>query len=118
MSKANSLTEKRRKTVARLEVDARTGDATLRLNQIKVKDSSTWQKESSAPLSMRSSHATSQKSSDQGKPDTLIIRTCVKVTYYRMQTFMDAFKDYFQSFDVLHQSLSPKYNRDMVFKAG
>ena len=35
-----------------------------------------------------------------------------------MNTFMDTFKDYFNNFEVLHQSLSPKYNRDMVFKAG
>ena len=35
-----------------------------------------------------------------------------------MQTFMDTFKDYFSSFEVLHKSLSPKYNREMVFKAG
>ncbi len=31
---------------------------------------------------------------------------------------MDTFKDFFTSFDVLHKSLSPKFNRDMVFKAG
>ena len=35
-----------------------------------------------------------------------------------MGTFMSTFKDYFKSFEVLHKSLSPKYNRDMVFKAG
>ena len=31
---------------------------------------------------------------------------------------MSTFKDFFTSFEVLHQSLSPKFNRDMVFKAG
>ena len=35
-----------------------------------------------------------------------------------MQTFMETFKDYFSNFEVLHQSLSPKFNREMVFKAG
>ena len=35
-----------------------------------------------------------------------------------MGTFMSTFKDYFKSFQILHQSLSPKFNRDMVFKAG
>ena len=35
-----------------------------------------------------------------------------------MHTFFETFKDYFESPEVLHQSLSPKYNRDMVFKAG
>ena len=31
---------------------------------------------------------------------------------------MCIFKDFFTSFEVLNQSLSPKFNRDMVFKAG
>ena len=35
-----------------------------------------------------------------------------------MATFMETFKDYFQSPEVLYKSLSPKFNRDMVFKAG
>ena len=35
-----------------------------------------------------------------------------------MNTFIDTFQDYLTTFDVLHASLSPKYNRDMVFKAG
>lgn len=47
-----------------------------------------------------------------------MINADVRVTYYRMHTFIDTFKDYLTSFEVLHTSLSPKYNRDMVFKAG
>ncbi len=47
-----------------------------------------------------------------------MINSKVKVTYYRMLSFMDTFKDYLGDFDVLYQSLSPKFNRDMVFKAG
>ena len=35
-----------------------------------------------------------------------------------MKTFTEMFADYFTNFDVLHQSLSPKFNRDMVFQAG
>mmetsp|Transcript_22174 Transcript_22174/g.29654 ORF Transcript_22174/g.29654 Transcript_22174/m.29654 type:complete len:316 (+) Transcript_22174:1519-2466(+) len=35
-----------------------------------------------------------------------------------MQTFVDTFKDYIANFKVLHASLSPQKNRDMVFKAG
>ena len=35
-----------------------------------------------------------------------------------MHTFMKTFKDYFTNFTLLHQSLSPKFNREMVFKAG
>ena len=35
-----------------------------------------------------------------------------------MGTFIDTFPEYLRCFEVLHASLSPKYNRDMVFKAG
>ena len=35
-----------------------------------------------------------------------------------MHTFMETFKDYFSNFEGLHKSLSPKFNREMVFKAG
>ena len=48
----------------------------------------------------------------------MILNGDVRVTYYRMGTFIDTFHDYLTSFEVLHASLSPKYNRDMVFKAG
>ena len=42
----------------------------------------------------------------------------VKITFYRMKTFTEMFAEYFTNFEVLHQSLSPKFNRDMVFQAG
>ena len=35
-----------------------------------------------------------------------------------MSTFIETFPDYLKSFEVLHASLSPKFNRDMVFNAG
>lgn len=48
----------------------------------------------------------------------MVINTNVKVTYYRIGLFADTFKEYFRSGDVLHASLSPKFNRDQVFQAG
>ena len=45
----------------------------------------------------------------------LTINQEVKVTFYKMKMFTEMFSDYFTNFDVLHKSLSPKYNRDMVF---
>jgi 1-phosphatidylinositol-4-phosphate 5-kinase len=43
----------------------------------------------------------------------------VKVTYHRIDLFKDMFSDYFRSqLQNFHDSLSPKFNRDMVFKAG
>ena len=42
----------------------------------------------------------------------------IDVTFHSMSTFTDTFEDYFRDFQMLHASLSPKFNRDMVFKAG
>jgi len=42
----------------------------------------------------------------------------VKVTYHRLDLFRTIYSDFFSTFEELHKSLSPKYNRDMVFKAG
>lgn len=97
------LNSKRKADVVNMQRDESTGDATLLLSQIKVKNSEAW---------------SGAASNSQVSQKTVIINTRVRVTFYRMQTFMDTFKDYFQNFEVLHQSLSPKFNRDMVFKAG
>ena len=50
--------------------------------------------------------------------DILTIHSEVKVTFHKINTFKKTFKDYYSSFEHLHASLSPKYNRDMIFKAG
>ena len=42
----------------------------------------------------------------------------MKVTYYNMFLFMETFSSFFMDQRVLHASLSPKYNRNMVFNAG
>jgi hypothetical protein len=43
----------------------------------------------------------------------------VEVTYHRLDLFKEMFKEYFGSqLANFHESLSPKFNRDMVFKAG
>ena len=42
----------------------------------------------------------------------------IQVTFHRMATFTDTFERYFDDFHMLRDSLSPKFNRDMVFKAG
>ena len=40
------------------------------------------------------------------------------MTFYQMKMFTTMFADYFTNFDVLYQSLSPKFNRNQVFRAG
>ena len=47
-----------------------------------------------------------------------MIKRHVHVTFFRMLKFMDTFEEFYANVEMLHESLSPKYNRDMVFKAG
>lgn len=75
---------KTKKSVSEVSIDERTGDAHLTLNQIKVKNSSSWQKETTVNASALAAK----------EEETLVINTSVKVTYYRMDTFMETFKDY------------------------
>ena len=43
----------------------------------------------------------------------------VEITYHRIDMFKEMFSEYFDSqLANFHDSLSPKFNRDMVFKAG
>ena len=79
-----------------LKVDEETGDAHLRLSKIKVKNSSSWQR------SINNSQDSQRSSEISQESKTLVINNDVSVTYYRMQKFMDTFKDYFTSFQMLH----------------
>lgn len=50
--------------------------------------------------------------------DPIVMNKDIAVTFHRMATFTDTFEKYFEDFQMLHSSLSPKFNRDSVFKAG
>lgn len=51
--------------------------------------------------------------------DDIVMETKVDVTYHKMELFKNMFSDY-SDFNLksLHNSLCPKYNREMVFKSG
>ena len=55
---------------------------------------------------------------DSKQRGVLLLNTEVKVTFYRSHLFADAFREYFSVPYLLKKSLSVKYNREMVFKAG
>lgn len=53
------------------------------------------------------------------KKDILILKQKVKITYHRKDLFKQMFFEFFCSqVQNWHQSLKPRYNRDMIFKAG
>ena len=56
--------------------------------------------------------------SSKSKND-IVLENRVTVTYHRMNTFKKMFQDYQESyFHSIYYSLSPKFNRDSVFKSG
>lgn len=60
--------------------------------------------------------SSSQSDVDQ---NVLTLQQKVTVTYHRFDIFKEIFTEYFLTqLTDFHKSLSPKYNRDMVFKAG
>jgi hypothetical protein len=51
--------------------------------------------------------------------DILQINQTIQVTYHGIKLFQGLFREYnLLSFVLFHPSLSPKFNRDAVFKAG
>ena len=51
--------------------------------------------------------------------NVLVMKQTVRVTFHRIDLFKQMFADFFIAQLVnIHQSLSPKNNRDMIFKAG
>ena len=100
------------KVLSNIDFDQQSGDASLKLNKIKVKNVADWDSRKSYK------HSSKRSSQHNSLSETLVIDTDVKVTYYRMSAFIDTFPEYLASTDCLHASLSPKFNRDMVFKAG
>lgn len=48
----------------------------------------------------------------------MIMKKDVEVTFHRMTTFTETFIEFYHDFQMLNESLNPKFNRDMVFKAG
>lgn len=59
------------------------------------------------------------KSEFDREKDTLVMKQTVKITYHKMVLFKEMFHGFFCS-QVANwlQSLKPRYNRDMIFKAG
>lgn len=48
----------------------------------------------------------------------MTLKSKTTVTFHQMGEFKEMFKEYFDDFDLFHKSLSPEFNREMVFKAG
>lgn len=113
----DTLDSAMRKAVHNVEIDEVTGDAKLTLKRIKIRNPGEWQPESVTRLTQVLS-SSSNLPTDSSFDDCLVIKCKVEVTYYRMHTMVKTFKNYLTIFDVLNASLSPKYNRNMVFNAG
>ena len=104
-------------------IDEQNGDCTLILNKIKIKDYQQWSQTSQLDLCQnsrvkrRSTLRTRDRESEV-QENILTIDSKVKVTFHQINVFKRTFKEYLSSFELLHASLSPKFNRDSIFKSG
>ena len=96
-------------------LDPEAENATIRLKKIMIEDASDWEV---TRRSTRINQADVIITNESAEEDVVTIDEKVTVTFYQMKMFTSMFADYFSNFDVLYQSLSPKFNRNQVFRAG
>jgi hypothetical protein len=136
---ATKLDEKAKRKLKDVQFVMDDGNMTVTLNHIKIKDIDKWEAiktdqdltnnakddqldafrstsnlESAVRLSLLHRYEKTKQEMNVVK-----INSTVTVTYHKMDMFMTMFPKYFN--DNLHhfrESLSPKFNRDSVFKAG
>lgn len=104
------------------------GDTTLTFFEIKIKNSQVWNKNSyqdfmqdtwakNRQTTMRQTAMTSSVS--EGKQEMLVLKMKVSVTFHMMERFKRLFELWgINDFANFYASLSPKFNREMIFKAG
>ena len=90
--------------------DINAQDLTIQLTKIKVKNYNFW-----SQTNLKTSKCVAKKLRED---NMMVIDEKVIVTYYSIQRFQETFHDFFKSTSILSESLSPKYNRERVFKAG
>ena len=96
-------------------LDPEAENATIRLKKIMIEDASDWEV---TRRSTRINQADVIITNESAEEDVVTIDEKVTVTFYQMKMFTSMFADYFSNFDVLYQSLSTKFNRNQVFRAG
>jgi Icc-related predicted phosphoesterase len=106
--------------MAKMDLETKDGNCTLHLKELKIKDY-----KNSAPGD-ESQLISSIKDSGENMNDEILAKTdskdvvklmhTVSVTYYKLKLFKEAFIEL--DISQIHRSLSPKNNRETVFKAG
>lgn len=102
----------------------RDGSMSLTFFEIKIKNYSDWRQEDARNL-VQDSWVKSRKTMMREKrksvepTDMKVIKQQVKVTFHMIEHFKALYEHWsINDFDSFYESLSPKFNREMVFKAG
>jgi hypothetical protein len=118
------------KKINKLDFVKSGADMTLTLKEIKIKDFKKWQemktdedlKEVNEDITFNhkaqramQNRLTNRKTVQFGESEDLSLQETVQVTYHCMDLFMEMFDSHLDQFS---ESLHPKHNREMVFKAG
>ena len=91
-----------------ISIDSKTGDATLKLNNIVVKDYEAW---SRSQASEEEGFIFSSDRALDAVEDKVEIKENVKVTFHRMWSMFDTFPEFYQDFHEINASLDPKFNQ-------
>ena len=95
---------------------------TLILTEIKIKDLDKWSGVKAKDVKESdnfTSHDVQDSCAEMDDSNVLRMKQQVEITYHRIDMFQEMYSEYFNSqLANFHDSLSPKFNRDMVFKAG
>ena len=105
--------------LAKMQIQKTQDDTQLTLFEIKVKNTSNWGAASYQQF-MHSDLTNAPKvTSDQPKADLLVLKQEVKITFHMIDHFKKLYALWgINNFADFYDSLSPKYNRDMILKAG
>ena len=111
----NDEVARRKRDRLQLTTNERDGSATLTLRKVKIKNFRDWDRTRAADLVQDNWVRAEQPRAGE----ILQINQNITVTYHGLRLFQGLFREFnLRSFVLFHPSLSPKFNRDAVFKAG
>ena len=105
--------------LAKMQIEKTQDDTQLTLFEIKVKNTRHWGAASYQQF-MHSDLTNAPKvAANEANADLLVLKQQVKITFHMIDHFKKLYALWgINNFADFYNSLSPKYNRDMIFKAG
>jgi hypothetical protein len=112
----NPLAAKKRQQIMPTQI----GDSIrITLHKIKIKDQSLWNQTQYRDFEQNNWVKATRTEALNNKENNIVINAAVQVTFHMISDFQKLYAVWgINNFDNFYASLSPKFNRDMIFKAG